>query len=129
MFMRVARRNGLDDGTGGPRELLADFWQNGFLMPLSLEVESENSRLFIGDLNGWAWVDLNHQPRPYRGVLAVFSVNREVIALYWSIWMSPTDWTQRRLQFLKTLPEDYDASPPPSSQPPGPNDLIDLKFS
>jgi len=37
--------------------------------------------------------------------------------------------TQRRLQFLKTLPEDYDASPPPSSKPPGPNDLISLKLS
>jgi len=37
--------------------------------------------------------------------------------------------TQRRLQFLRTLPEDYGASPPPSSQPPGPNDLIDLKLS
>jgi hypothetical protein len=37
--------------------------------------------------------------------------------------------TQRRLQFLKTLPEDYDTSPPPSSKPPGPNDLIDLKLS
>lgn len=37
--------------------------------------------------------------------------------------------TQRRLQFLKTLPEDYDASLPPSSRPPGPNDLIDLKLS
>jgi len=37
--------------------------------------------------------------------------------------------TQRRLQFLKTLPEDYDASPPPSLQPPGPNDLTDLKLS
>jgi len=36
---------------------------------------------------------------------------------------------QRRLQFLETLPEDYDASPSPSSQPPGPNDLIDLKLS
>jgi len=36
--------------------------------------------------------------------------------------------TQRRLQFLKTLPEDYDESRPPSSKPPGPNDLIDLKL-
>jgi len=35
---------------------------------------------------------------------------------------------QRRLQFLETLPEDYDASPPSSSQPPGPNDLIDLQL-
>jgi hypothetical protein len=37
--------------------------------------------------------------------------------------------TQRRLQFLKTLPEDYDASLPPSSKPPGASDLIDLKLS
>jgi hypothetical protein len=37
--------------------------------------------------------------------------------------------TQRRLRYLETLPEDYDASPPPSSQPPGPADLIDLKLS
>jgi hypothetical protein len=37
--------------------------------------------------------------------------------------------TQRRLQYLKTLPEDYDASTPPSSKPPGANDLIDLKLS
>jgi hypothetical protein len=37
--------------------------------------------------------------------------------------------TQRRLQFLQTLPDDYDASPPPASKPPGPNDLIDMKLS
>ena len=37
--------------------------------------------------------------------------------------------TQRRLQFLETLPDDYDASPPPASKPPGPNDLIDMKLS
>jgi hypothetical protein len=37
--------------------------------------------------------------------------------------------TQRRLQYLETLPDDYDESPPPSSQPPDPNDLIDLKLS
>jgi hypothetical protein len=37
--------------------------------------------------------------------------------------------TQRRLRFLKTLPENYDASPPPSSKPQGPNDLIDLKLT
>jgi hypothetical protein len=28
--------------------------------------------------------------------------------------------TQRRLEYLETLPEDYDESPPPSSQQPGP---------
>ena len=37
-----------------------------------------------GDL-WWAWVDLNHRPRPYQGLLAVLSVNREVIPLHWSI--------------------------------------------
>ena len=37
--------------------------------------------------------------------------------------------TQRRVQFLETLPDDYDASPPPASKPPGPNDLIDMKLS
>jgi hypothetical protein len=37
--------------------------------------------------------------------------------------------TQRRLRYLETLPEDYDAAPPPSSQPQTPNDLIDLKLS
>jgi len=36
--------------------------------------------------------------------------------------------TQRRLQFLKTLPKDYDASLP-SSEPPRPNGLSDLKLS
>ena len=50
--MRVARQNGLDDGNGGLLELLADFWQNGFLMTSSQEEESENRRVFTGDLNG-----------------------------------------------------------------------------
>jgi hypothetical protein len=34
--------------------------------------------------------------------------------------------TQRRLQYLETLPDNYDESPP---QPQRPNDLIDLKLS
>ena len=37
--------------------------------------------------------------------------------------------TQRRLQYLETLPENYDASPPSQSQPPRGDDLIDLKLS
>jgi hypothetical protein len=36
---------------------------------------------------------------------------------------------QRRLKYLETLPDDYDESPPPSSQPTEPNDLIDLELS
>jgi hypothetical protein len=30
--------------------------------------KSENGRINTGDL-WWAWVDLNHQPRPYQGLL------------------------------------------------------------
>ena len=37
--------------------------------------------------------------------------------------------TQRRLQYLETLPDDYDASPPSQSQPPRGDDLIDMKLS
>ena len=36
--------------------------------------------------------------------------------------------TQRRLQYLKTLPEEYDSSPPPRPQPRA-DDLTDLKLS
>ena len=36
---------------------------------------------------------------------------------------------QRRLRYLETLPEDYDASPPPSPDEHGPNEIIDLKLS
>src|SRR6266481_1688486 len=35
-----------------PTRLLANFWQNGFLMTSPLEGESENRRVYIGDLNG-----------------------------------------------------------------------------
>jgi hypothetical protein len=30
----------------------------------------------------WAWVDLNHRPRPYQGLLTVVAVNQEVTLLY-----------------------------------------------
>jgi hypothetical protein len=51
-FMRAAHRKrpGLRDLW--PTRLLANFWQNGFLMTSPLEGESENRRVFIGDLNG-----------------------------------------------------------------------------
>ena len=51
-FVRVAHRNGPDYGICGLLELLANFWQNGFLMASPLEGESENCLVFIGDLNG-----------------------------------------------------------------------------
>ena len=50
--MRVAPRNAPDYRIYGPLELLANFWQNGFLMTSPLEGESEDCRVFTGDLNG-----------------------------------------------------------------------------
>src|SRR6266550_7711964 len=31
--------------------------------------KSENSRVFTARFEWWAWVDLNHRPRPYQGLL------------------------------------------------------------
>ena len=50
--MRVAHRKDPDYGIYGLLELLANFWQNGFLMKIPLAGESENSHVFTGDLNG-----------------------------------------------------------------------------
>ena len=50
--MRVAHRKSPDYGIYGLPELLANFWQNGFLMKSPQEGESENRRVYIGDLNG-----------------------------------------------------------------------------
>ena len=58
---------------------------------------------------------------PWKGIL--------VMAGWMAFFLLCLAMTQRRLQYLETLPEDYDESPPPSSQSPGPNDLIDLKLS
>jgi hypothetical protein len=57
-FIRVKRRNGLDDGGCGLLEDLANFWQNGFLMTIPLSGESENSRVFIGGSDGTRTRDL-----------------------------------------------------------------------
>ena len=40
------------DGRCALPELLANFWQTGFLMTIPLEGDCENSRLFIEDVNG-----------------------------------------------------------------------------
>jgi len=58
---------------------------------------------------------------PWKGIL--------IMSGWMAFFLTFLNITQRRLQYLETLPETYDASPPPSSQPPGPNDLIDLKLS
>lgn len=38
-------------------------------------------------------------------------------------------FVQRRLRYLETLPEDYDAEPPSPPESPRPNELTDLKLS
>jgi hypothetical protein len=52
---------------------------------------------------------------------------REIsIMLIWmAFFLTFLNITQRRLQYLETLPDDYDESPP---QPPRTNDLIDLNL-
>lgn len=57
---------------------------------------------------------------PWKGIL--------ITSGWMAFFLTFLNITQRRLRYLQTLPEDYDASPP-SSQPPGPADLIDLKLS
>jgi len=47
MLMRVGRLSAIDDERRSLLELLANFWQDGFLMTIPLGGESENSRLFI----------------------------------------------------------------------------------
>ena len=60
----------------------------------------------------------------------VYPVKEILVMSGWmAFFLAFLNITQRRLQFLETLPDDYDASPPPASQPPGPNDLINLKLS
>src|SRR5580658_5058173 len=54
-------------------ELLANFWQIALSRDIPRNVKSENSgppgRTFI---EWWAWVDLNHRPRPYQGSVVRF---------------------------------------------------------
>ena len=50
--MRVAHRKAPDYGIYGLLELLANFWQNGFLSEIREKGKSENSSVFTGDLNG-----------------------------------------------------------------------------
>jgi hypothetical protein len=57
---------------------------------------------------------------PIKGIL--------VMSVWVAVCLTFLNMTQRRLQFLETLPDDYDASPP-SSPPPRPDDLIDMKLS
>ncbi len=44
--MRVAHRKAPDYGIYGLLELLANFWQNGFLLTSPRKGKSENSRVF-----------------------------------------------------------------------------------
>ena len=64
--MRVAHRKAPDYGIYGLLELLANFWQNRFLMTSPLEGESENRRVCIGDLNGGALCTILHRAAQIR---------------------------------------------------------------
>ena len=46
-------------------ELLANFWQIALSRDIPRKGKGENSGVFTGD-EWWAWVDLNHRPRPYQ---------------------------------------------------------------
>lgn len=91
-----------------------------------------------------AWLE-RHQFNSAVGVLhdpngpGVKIVGEPASLVYpWRDFFGMTGWTifflicltvtQRRLEYLNTLPEDYDSSPPYPSQPPGNDDLIDLKL-
>jgi len=50
--MRVAHRNAPNYRIYGLLELLANFWQNGFLSEVREKEKGENSRVITGDLNG-----------------------------------------------------------------------------
>jgi hypothetical protein len=45
---------------------LANSWQIRFLRVIPRKGKSANHLVFTGD-EWWAWVDLNHRPRPYQG--------------------------------------------------------------
>ena len=46
--------------------IFGKFLANGFWSEGTASGKSENDRINTGDL-WWAWVDLNHRPRPYQG--------------------------------------------------------------
>jgi hypothetical protein len=48
-----------------PARIFGKFLANGFLSEGTSGGRSENGRINTGDL-WWAWVDLNHRPRPYQ---------------------------------------------------------------
>jgi hypothetical protein len=52
-----------------------------------------------------------------------------LIAGWMAFFLTFLNITQRRLREFEILSEDFDASPPPSSQPERPDDPIDLKLS
>jgi hypothetical protein len=60
----------------------------------------------------------------------VYRWDKVLVVFVWvAVFLPSFLITQRRLRYLQMLPEDYDASPPASSPPAGPDDLIDLKLS
>jgi hypothetical protein len=58
---------------------------------------------------------------PWKGIL--------IMSGWIALFLAFLNVTQRRLRYLETLPEEYDASHRPHHTPQGPNDLNDLKLS
>jgi hypothetical protein len=58
----------------GLARIFGKFLANSFFERIPENVESPNDRINTGDL-WWAWVDLNHRPRPYQGRVVRFYNN------------------------------------------------------
>jgi hypothetical protein len=64
--IEVAKRHGtVEFGLYELARIFGKFLANGFLSENGLIGKSWNHRINTGDL-WWAWVDLNHRPRPYQ---------------------------------------------------------------
>ena len=57
--------------------IFGKFLASGFFDEGTASEKSENRRINTGDL-WWAWVDLNHRPRPYHGSVVRFYKNLQV---------------------------------------------------
>jgi hypothetical protein len=94
---------------------LANAWLERYLPNASIEV--------LHDPNG-PGVKIVGEPASI-----VYPVREIVIVSAWmAIFLICLNITQRRLEYLKTLPEDFDSSQPSPPPPGGNNDLVDLKL-
>ena len=85
--------------------IFGKFLANGFFSESPATGKSENHRINTGDL-WWAWVDLNHRPRPYQG--SGCHMFEYFIIIIVGILMEPRSESGQPLaQFLGRLPKDH----------------------